>query len=98
MTFDRWHVTCSDASEGLPQRNVQDAAALEASRRQLAAIELEAEIDANRADRRLVADAEAGGGAQLAEVEIARARKHVAGVEEPDSAEAADERRRAARR
>src|SRR5688572_14569154 len=71
---------------------MEHAAAFETSRRQLAAIELESEIDANRANRRLIADPDAGGGAKLAQVQVGRLEKHVARIDERDSAEAADER------
>src|SRR5688572_32516343 len=70
---------------------MEDAATFEAPRRQLASIELESEIDANRPNRRLIADADAGGGAKLAQVQVRRLQKHVPRIDERDSAEAADE-------
>ena len=49
---------------------------------ELAAIEVEAEVDADRPDRRSIADAEAGRRPQVGEVEVAGAREDVAGVDE----------------
>src|SRR5829696_2802793 len=58
-----------------------------------AAAEAEAEVDADRADRRLVAEAEAGRGPQRSQIEIADAAEDVAGIEEHDAAELAPEGR-----
>src|ERR1035437_1675185 len=47
-------------------------------------VDLEAQIEPDGTDRRFVPDAAADGASQFAEVHIADAREHVAGIEEPD--------------
>ena len=54
---------------------------------ELPPIHLEAEIDADRADRRTVAQTEPDAAAQLAEVEVGDALEHVAAVGEHRGAE-----------
>ena len=49
--------------------------------------ELEPEVEAERADRRIVAETEAGPGAEVSERHVVHGREHVAGVEEPDEPE-----------
>src|SRR5437660_7597767 len=56
-------------------------------------IELPPEVETQRSDRRVVAQARADGIAQIAEPHTARLRPHVARVEEEDAAEVAAQRR-----
>src|SRR5919106_6136309 len=58
-----------------------------------AAVHLESQVESNRSERRLVADAAADVAAQFAEIEIAGAREHVPLIDESDHAEAARHRR-----
>ena len=53
-------------SERLPQADVQRASAISRAAGELVAVHLEPDVDADRSDRRSVADAEADGAAQLA--------------------------------
>src|SRR5712691_10656519 len=48
-------------------------------------IELEAQVEPNRADRRFVSKAEPGRGPQREQVDVGGMRKHVTKVDEPDS-------------
>src|SRR6186997_3107792 len=58
-----------------------------------APIELEADVDANRADRRRVAAADADAAAQPRQVEVRRPGEDIPSVYEHDRAEAAEQRR-----
>src|SRR5688500_7552971 len=80
------------SSERLPEEKMQHAAALEASGRELTPIELEPEIDADGADRRVVGDAKARGRAKLPKVDVRGALEDVARVDEADGADAAEQR------
>jgi hypothetical protein len=66
---------------------VQRRQPLEAAVWQRLAIELEAEVHANRPDWRLVAEAESRRRPDFAEVEVADAIEYVAGIDEPHHAE-----------
>src|SRR5262249_1595095 len=71
-------------SEGLPEAD-------EPRRPRLARlpIDLRADVEAQRPDRRLVAQPGADRRPQLAEADVGGAREHVAGIDEADDAEAA---------
>ena len=57
-----------------------------------AAIELEAEVEPDRADRRTVADAEADAPSQLAKIELRRPLEDVAAIDEKRGAEISPDR------
>ena len=59
----------------------------------IAAIEIEAEIDAQRSERRSVAEPEARRGAQVAEAHVARTAEDVASIDEPNAAQSLPIRR-----
>src|SRR5262245_3527773 len=69
------------SSERLPDAEVERAARLEVAADD-PAVHLEAEVEPDRAERGVVADAEAVGAAQFAEVEIADAVENVAAIDE----------------
>src|SRR2546426_8882548 len=55
--------------------------------------QLDAQIDADRADRRFVSNAESDSRAELSEVDVVDVGKHVSHVEKSHAAQVADERR-----
>src|SRR2546426_9565765 len=66
-------------------------APFESTRNELAAVQIEADVDADGPDRRAVEETEASRRTQVREIDIRGAREHVAGVDEADDAEAADQ-------
>src|SRR4030095_16855103 len=70
------------SSERLSKQDVQHPAPFLYAGHQLARVEVEAQIDADRPNGRAVHHAKAGRRTQVGKVEIARLREHVAGVHE----------------
>ena len=81
----------ANRSKRRPQGNLQHGAALETSWRQLAAIEVEPELDANRKHSRTIVHAEAGCGPQIGQADVCGVLENVAGVHEDHSGERTDD-------
>src|SRR5690606_9910389 len=76
-------------SECLAQTDVQDRARLQLAGPKPLAVQLEADVHANRPDRRLIPQAHAGRRLQPAEREVGDVAEHVARVDEAHRAEPA---------
>jgi hypothetical protein len=70
------------SSESLPEQNVKHFAPLAGTGHKLTRVEVETKIDADGADRRSVHYAKTCGRTKVGEVQIARARKHIARIDE----------------
>src|SRR5438128_2412224 len=81
------------ASECLSKRDMQRRWPFLLAVRQQLPRELDAQVDADRADRRFVSNAESDRGAQLAEVDVVDVGKYVSHIEKSYAAEIAQQRR-----
>src|SRR5713226_2161595 len=79
--------------EGLTEADPQLRPTLEGTGRDLNSVELETPVESEGPDWRFVPQPEPDGSPQLTKIDIARAREHVAAIEEPDHAEAPPHRR-----
>ena len=80
------------SSKGLSNREMQRRPRFELPS-ELAAIELEPEIEPDRTDRRSITQPEAHGAEEVRDVEVAAASEHVAGVDEEGGADVPPHRR-----